>query len=214
MAYAKLSNRLSELRKRVAYIAQDDPTTLALLLEKDDINILVNTIATLGLMKSRETVGLLQPLIGHPNALVRTEIIIVLVELDDAARIALYLNDCDEKVRIKALQSLAKLKYTVIYYDILRRIKSKFFKELDFSEQREYFNCLVANGGHEVITELQKMLFKWVLFGRKSYSIMRKLSAMALADIGTEHVLNILKRGAKKRNKDVNNACQMALRKT
>ena len=214
MTYAKLSNRLQELRKAVAYIAQDDPTALVPLLENDDIDTLVNTIATLGLIKSKETVNLLQPLIDHPSALVRTEIIAVLVELDNAARIALYLNDCDEKVRIRALQALARLKYTVIYYDILRRIKSKFFRELDVAEQREYFNCLVANGGYEVITELQKMLFKWVFLGRKSYSIMRKLSAMALADIGTEHVLNILKRGAKKRNKDVNTACKMALRRT
>jgi len=214
MAFAKISKRLQELRKTVAYISQDDPTALAPLLEVDDINILVNTIATLGLIRSKATVGLLQPLTAHPNSLVRIEIIAVLVELDNAARIAPYLNDHDEKVRIKALQALARLKYTVIYYDILRRIKSKFFRELAFAEQREYFNCLVANGGHEVITELRKMLFKWVLFRRKNYRIMRKLSAMALADIGTEHVLNILKRGAKKRNKDINNACAMALRKT
>ena len=213
ITYVKLGNRLQELRKAVAYIAQDDPSALAPLLENDDINALVNTIATLGLIRSKETVNLLEPLINHPNALVRTEIIAVLVELDKASRIALYLNDGEEKVRIRALQALAKLKYTVIYYDILRRIKSKFFKDLDFPEQREYFNCLVANGGHEVITELKKMLFKWLFFGRKRYSVMRKLSAMALADIGTEHVLNILERGAKKRNKDVKDACKMALRK-
>lgn len=213
MSYVKLDNRLRELRKAAAYMAQDDVNTFKPLLEKDDINVVVNTIATLGLINSKEIIGILEPLIDHPNSLVRTEIIAVLAAFDSASRIAYYLNDQDEKVRIKALQALAKLKYTVIYYDILRRIKSKFFLELSFNEQREYFNCLVANGGYEVITELKKMLFKWKLFGRKRYDIIRKLSAMALADIGTEHVLNILEHGEKKRNRDIKSACKMALRK-
>lgn len=215
MTYVKHGKRLQEIRKIVAYIAQDDPTTLTpLLLQNEDIDILINAIATLGLIKSKESINLIEPLMDHSNALVRIEIILVLIELEKASRIATYLNDNEEKVRIKALQALAKLKYTVIYYDLLRRIKSKLFRELDFTEQREYFNCLVANGGHEVITELRKILFKWIFFGRKRYSIMRKLAAMALADIGTEHVLDILKRGAKKRNKAIKEACNMALRKT
>jgi hypothetical protein len=214
MAFIKLDKRLHELRKAVAYIAQDDPTALAPLLKSDDINILVNAISSLALIRSKEIIDLLGPLKDHPDPLVRMGIITVYVELDSAALIAHYINDLDENVRIKALQALAKLKYTVIYYDLLRKIKNKTFRDLDFSEQREYFNCLVANGGHEVITELQKMLFKWILFGRKDYRIIRKLSAMALADIGTEHVLNILKEGARKRSKDINSACNMALRKT
>ena len=213
MTFGKLKERLQDLRKAVAYVAQDDPTALATLLQEQDIDVLVNTIAILGSIKSNETITLLEPLMNHHNAAIRMEIIAVLTEMDKAVRIAKYLDDDEEIVRIKALQSLTRLKYTVIYYDLLNRIKSKTFRNLDFAEQREYFNCLVANGGHEVITQLRKMLFKWVFFRRKRYSVMRKLSAMSLADIGTGHVLDILRRGAKRRNKNISSACEMALRK-
>lgn len=213
MTFGKLKERLQKLRKAVAYIVQDDPTPFTELLQDHDIDVLINTIVTLGLIKSKETIDLLEPLMKHDNAAIRIEIIGVLTEMDKAGRIAIYLNDDDEMVRIKALQSLTRLKYTVIYYDILRRIKSKAFHELDFAEQREYFNCLVANGGHEVIAQLKKMLLKWVFFKRKRYSILRKLSAMALAEIGTQHVLEILKRGAKRKSRDIRSACEMSLRK-
>lgn len=213
MTFGKLKERLQRLREAVAYIVQDDSAPFVGLLKDQDIDVLINAIATLGLIKSKETINLLEPLMNHDNTAIRIEIIGVLTEMDKAGRIAIYLDDDDEMVRIKALQSLTSLKYTVIYYDLLRRIKSKIFHELDFVEQREYFNCLVANGGHEVIAQLKKMLFKWVFFKRKRYSILRKLSAMALAEIGTQHILEILRRGAKRKDRNIRSACEMSLRK-
>ena len=71
---------------------------------------------------------------------------------------------------------------------------------------------MVASDGKGIIKHLKKILFKWLLFGRKKYSIMRKLAAIALANISNTETLEILLHGARKRNKDIKSACEMALK--
>jgi HEAT repeat protein len=115
-------------------------------------------------------------------------------------------------VRIRALQALAVMKYLRVYEDLLHRIKNKYFRHLEFTEQKEYFNCLASTGGRDVVKQLRKMLFKWLLFGNKRYATMRKLAAYGLATINDEEARAILLEGMKKRNKDIKTACDMALR--
>ncbi len=212
MTHAKRKERLSTLRSRIASITKNDPSPVLNLLNSKNTLILINVIALTGLMKLKDTAALLQPLFSHTDPLVRMEIVTALERTEKASIIARFLDDEESLVRIKGLQALTRLKYPTIYYNLLHRIKRKYFRELEFAEQKEYFNCLVANGGKEVIKHLKKILFKWLLFGRKNYAIMRKLAAMSLADINTEEASRILQRGTKKRNKDIKTACTMALR--
>ena len=93
-------------------------------------------------------------------------------------------------------------------------MKSKYFRSLEFPEQREYFNALVATGGKDIMKQLRKMLFKWFLFGGKKYAIMRKLAAYALSTIPDNIAYKILEEGLKKRNKDIRSACEMALKQS
>lgn len=212
MVRTKRKDRLPALRHRITYIAQGDPTPVLNFLNSKDSQILINAIAVLGLMKLKDTVSILKPLIHHPEPAVRTEIISALENIEKISLIASFLDDEDSNVRIKALQVLTKIRYPKIYNGLLRRIKNKYFRDLEFVEQKEYFSCLVANGGKEVTNHLKKILFKWILFGRKKYRIMRQLSAMALANVGSAEALEILRSGAKKRNKDIETACKMALK--
>lgn len=212
MVYVKRKNRLLSLRNRMVNIAQNDPTPFLDCLNSKDTSILINAIALLGLMKYKDTLTLLQPLMFHSNPLVRIEIITALKNLGHAATIAKFLDDGNNDARIKALQTLTEIRYPRIYDTLLQRIKSKGFRNLEFTEQKEYFNCLVASDGKGIIKHLKKILFKWLLFGRKKYSIMRKLAAIALANISNTETLEILHHGAKKRNKDIKSACEMALK--
>ncbi|KPK67934.1 hypothetical protein AMJ87_12635, partial [candidate division WOR_3 bacterium SM23_60] len=111
------------------------------------------------------------------------------------------------RVRVKALQALTRISYPQLAQQLIRRIKSKSFRSLDFPEQKEYFSCLIANGSKEVARELEKILCKWVLFGRKRYQTMRELAAVALASMNSPDSLAILQKGLKKRNKHIRRAC-------
>ncbi|MBA7529228.1 hypothetical protein ES705_21422 [subsurface metagenome] len=212
MVRIKRKNRLLSLRSRIINIARNDPTHFLKYLGSKDAAILINAIALLGLMKFKDTLSLLQPLMFHPNPLVRIEIITALENIGQIAKIAEFLDDGNSDVRLKALQALTKIRYPKIYDNLLRRIKSKDFRDFEFTEQKEYFNCLVASGGKEVIKHLKKILFKWLFFGRKKYTIMRKLAALALVNINSKETREILLHGVKKRDKNIKSACEMALK--
>ncbi len=213
MAYVENRDRLLALRNRIAQMAKNDTTTVSKFLSSNDTTLLINAIAVLGLMESTETVTLLQPHMYHSSPSVRSEVISVLVNVGKPSLIGKYLNDESSYVRIKALQALTRTKYPTIYFELLERIKKKEFRDLEFAEQQEYFNCLVNNGGKDLPKHLEKILFKWILFGRKKYTVMRKLAAAALAYVGTEEALESLRRGLKKRNRDIRLACKMALKR-
>jgi len=133
-------------------------------------------------------------------------------EIGEIKLIPQFIDDPSPRVRIKALQTLTQHRYPRVYNKILEKIKKSSFFEIELPEQKEYFNCLVANGDKNLIKDLEKMLFKWVLFGRKRYQIIRRLSAQALAQISDEDALKILKTGARKRNRDIKTACEQALK--
>jgi HEAT repeat protein len=212
MTHVKRADRLTSLRSRIAYIAQGDPAHITVFLESKDPKILINAIAVLGLMKAEGVASLLQPLMYHPDENVRSEIISALENVGSASKITKFLDDPSSYVRIKVLQALTRMRHLRIYPEILQRIKSKVFFDLEFIEQKEYFNCLVANADKDIIRILKKIMFKWLLFGGKRYKIKRQLAAMALADIGGEEAYDILFKGLKKRNKDIRSACAKVLK--
>jgi HEAT repeat protein len=214
LSHVKHQKRIAALRSRIAYIVQDDPSPITAFLNDPDVKTVVNAIAIIGLMKLQKAPTLLRPLLNHPSPFVRIEIISVFEKVGKPSMIAKFIDDEGSQVRIKALQTITRIRYPRIYPELLRRIKNRAFYDLEFVEQKEFFNCLVANGGREVTKELKKMLYKWFLFGRKRYIITRKLAAMALANVASEEALKILQKGFKKRNKDIKAACQMALKQT
>ncbi len=211
MPYIERQERLLALRNRVASLARDDLTLMRNFLKSDDATILINAIAILGLMRAKDTITLLRPLFYHTNPDVRSEIISVLVNNGHTSVIAKFLDDESSYVRIKALQALTKMKYPKIYPELLQKIKSREFRSLEFAEQQEYFHCLVTNGDKKLTKDLEKILFKWLLFGRRKYRIIRQLAAAALAYIDTEEALAILRSGVKKRNKDIKLVCEKTL---
>jgi HEAT repeat protein len=212
LAQVKRKERLGELRNRIVYIMQDDPSPIIPYLSSKDDAICINAIALVGQIKLKNIGQYLKPLMSHESKDVRIEVIAALQNNESGSMVAKFLDDEQPLVRIKALQAIAAIKYLRIYEDLLKRIRNKYFRLLDFSEQKEYFNALVATGGSDVLKQLRKMLFKWFLFGGKKYMVMRKLAAYALASVPTEKARKILDDGMKKHNKDIRNACEMALR--
>ncbi len=212
LSYAERADRIHALRHRIAYIAQDDVTPVAELLKSDDVMSLINATAIIGIMRTEEATKLLQPFINHPDERLRLEIIDALGNVKQPDLLVTYVKDPHMEVRIKALRMLAKLKCPQMYPVLLDKIRDKTFLGLEFSEQREYFNYLTANADSNLVPILKNMLFKWKLFGRKRYRVMRRLAALALAQIGSSQSMEVLRVGQKKRNKDIKAACELALK--
>lgn len=207
-------DRLDALRKKIVHVTQGDVSLISPFLQSEDIQTVRNAVAVLVLMNAKETPSLLEPLSQHPDPKVRAEVILSLAQLTEPTRIVKFLDDPSSDIRIKTLQALTRSKSKDIYPELLRRVTRKDFSNKDLSEQKEYFSCLVAHGDNNLVTTLKKILFKWVLFGRKKYKNMRTLAAMSLIEIGSDEALEILRQGTKKRNRDIRLACEMALKET
>uniref|UniRef100_A0A7V3VU69 HEAT repeat domain-containing protein n=1 Tax=candidate division WOR-3 bacterium TaxID=2052148 RepID=A0A7V3VU69_UNCW3 len=204
--------RLRMLMERLAYISQQDPEPVLEFLKVNDLKTLTNVIILLGLIKNPDAIVHLKNLIFHPSPLVRKALIEAFTEFNEAGAIVNFLDDKDMGVRIKALQAISKLKYPQIYQRLIKTIKQRSFLDLNYNEQKAYFDCLVANGNKRLTRDLEKLLFKWVLFGRQRYLLKRQLSAQALARIGDARAIEILKKGLKKRNEDIRAVCETALK--
>jgi HEAT repeat protein len=214
LSFAERPDRVHSVRHRIAYIAQDDVTPIAELLQSEDVESIINATAIIGIMRSQDAAKLLEPFINHPDERLRLEIIDALGNVKQPELLVTYVKDPRMEVRIKALRMLAKLKYPQMYPVLLDKIKDKTFLNLEFNEQREYFNYLTANADSNLVPILKNMLFKRKWFGRKKYRVMRRLAASALAQIGSSESLEVLKAGEKKRNKDIQAACELALKGT
>jgi len=212
MPFTERTDRLNAMRHRISYIAQDDSASIAEFLQSDDTRVLINAVAIMGIMKASGSQKLLEPLVNHPDERVRLEVIETLGSIGKTDLIVKYMADPSQEARIKALRILGRLRYPQVYPVLLDKIKSKSFLGLDFAEQREYFNYLTANADHNLVQVMKNLLFKRKWFGRKKYRVMRRLAAMALGQIASEQSLEILRRGAEKRGKDIKAACEMALK--
>ena len=144
--------------------------------------------------------------------MVRLEVMGALASIKSPQLIVRYLNDPSEEARVKALRLLSSLKYPQVYPVLLDKIMTKNFLDLNFTEQREYFNYLTANADHNLTGILKKLLYQRKWFGRKKYRTMRRLAANALAQIGTEETREVLKKGMGKRNQDIRSVCETALK--
>jgi hypothetical protein len=212
MPFTERTDRLNAMRHRISYIAQDDSASIAEFLQSDDTRVLINAVAIMGIMKASGSQKLLEPLVNHPDERVRLEVIETLGSIGKTDLIVKYMADPSQEARIKALRILGRLRYPQVYPVLLDKIKSKSFLGLDFAEQREYFNYLTANADHNLVQVMKNLLFKRKWFGRKKYRVMRRLAAIALGQIASEQSLEILRRGAEKRGKDIKTACEMALK--
>ena len=212
MLHTERADRLSALRQRIAYIAQDDPAPVIAFLKNENTELLLNAIAIVGIMKANEAVEALETLISHPEDQVRLAVAESLGSLRQPDLVVRFMTDSSMEVRIKALRILGALKYPQVYPVLLDKIKHKSFLTLDSTEQREYFNYLTANADRNLVRILQNLLFKRKWFGRKKYRVIRRLAAMALGQIGSEDSLEVLHAGALKRNKDIQTVCEMELK--
>ncbi len=211
----KNDERLRVLQERLAYICQGDVEPILIFLKERDIRVLTSAIVILGIIKNPSGISHLKALALHPSPLVRKSIVDALTEFGDTKMISDFLEDTDVNVRIRALQALEKLGgYSPIYQKLIKTIKHREFLNLNYNEQKAYFNCLVANGNKKLIKDLEKILFKWVLFGKQKYLVKRQLSAQALAKVGNETAISILRKGMQKRNEDIRAVCETALRFT
>ncbi len=213
MPSVQRAERLEKLRDNVAYIAQTDYQPLLIFLQSKSADLIVNAIAVLCRIGISDIVDHLDPLRDHQRPEVRSSLVHAYKVFRQPSRIAFFLDDEDPNVRIKALQTLTAVNFPAVYNKLITRIKSKMFHNLDFAEQKETFNCLVANGGPGMTKILRKMLFRWILFGRKRYLVIRKLAALALADINTDEAHEILEQGIMKRNSDIKQACTLGLKR-
>ncbi len=208
----KNQERLKKLLDRLAYICQGDPVPLYEFLKVRDLTILNSAIRIIGLIGNRNAITNLKNLMLHPSAAVRIALIDAFGEMQEPFLISNFLDDREIEVRIKALRTLEKINYPQIYQRLLKTIRNSSFLRLTYDEQKAYFDCLVANHNDKTPQHLERILYKWILWGKKRYLKKRQLSAQALAKLGTQKAIDILQKGLRKKDVDIRAVCENALR--
>lgn len=211
----KNEKRRQAILAQIARLAHGNLKLIYPFLDSPQQQEVINAIALIGLMRQSEALVKLRSFATHPEPLVRIALIEALFNLNEPTAILPFIDDPATAVRIHALQALTAAQYRRAYKFLQQRLKNKDFLARDIAEQRELVNCLVSVGETQSVTRfLGRLLFKWLLFGRKKYRIMRKLAAYGLAQIGTETARAILNQGARKSNRDIKQACLAALKES
>jgi hypothetical protein len=204
-------DRLTKLHEKILDMVHNDPLPVATALSSREDSVVMNAITVLTLMRSKEAASYLQPLVHHGEPLVRARAVTALESLRVPSMIVAFLDDSERDVRTKALSALTAAPYSKIYAKLFKTMQGSDFLTVEPSEQKAYFDCLIANGGDVLAADLKKILYKRSLFGNERYHTVRTLAASALTDIGSEESLAILKHGTKAKVKDIRNVCQTAL---
>lgn len=211
----KNEKRAKTFLTQIARLAQGDLKLIYPFLDSSNRQEVINAIALIGLMRQSEALVKLRSFSNHTEPLVRIALIEALFNLGEPSAILPFVDDPEPAVRIHSLQALTAAQYRRAYKFLQQRLQSKDFLDREIAEQRELVTCLVSVGETHLVTRfLGRLLFKWLLFGRKKYRIMRKLAAYGLAQIGSEAARAILNQGARKSNRDIKQACMSALKES
>lgn len=205
----KASNFLKEMGKQdlgaLLNLARRSKPSLA----KEIINILVET-------GDRKEISHLDDFINHQNKEIRIEVIQALGKTGDEASnkiLIKFLSDKDEEVRTRAAMNLTYVgdKSTLDY--VMQVAQQKDFKDRNRLEKKAYLTFLASTKSAEVNDFLRSILKKRSIFTRTKLNETRLCVVSALEAAATREALEILKEGAKIRNKAIRSACKRTLMK-
>ncbi len=176
-----------------------------------------NTLCVLGELKDKRGVEFINFAIKHKDPRVRKESIRALEKINDpgsgAALISL-LDDNLEKVRIMAVELLARWKVKEAVKPLLELIKKKEFHYIDFEEKKQLLSALAKIGKDQVIPFYKKLLKRRAFFNRKKKIETKILAIKALGALNSLKAKCLLKEIKRKRNKALQEASAKALVKT
>jgi hypothetical protein len=199
--------------KALAALCREDPERLAPWALDERWFVVRNVVHVLGLIGGTAIVGLLRPLVRHPEPRVGIEIVRALepLELEHSRPLLLeLLPGADTRVFGAVLHRLASKRDPEIARLVHGWLRVPEFHQRPPEQQRGIYSALGSCGGDELLPELEAELLATKWFDAKHTAHCQSL-ARAIARFGTPASCAVLERGATSRSAPAREACRAAL---
>lgn len=175
-----------------------------------------NMVLVLGRIGDPTIVDRFRPLVHHPRAQVRKEVVRAIQQMNDpnAADLQLsFLKDPDGGIRMAAVRALGQARYQPARELLLQIIQSRECRGKNLAEKALLFDALGRIGGEVVIPILEKILRRrsWFFLRTRKQTELGMCSALALKRIGTPRAIAVLEAGRTLRDTRRRQACAKAL---
>jgi HEAT repeat protein len=202
------------LVRAIAELCGSNPERLAPWLTDERWYVVRNAVIVVASATGGAPVGLLHPLVRHPELRVRQEIVAALAHArPDAARPLLLelLDDPEPSIRGAALHQLGARRDPTAAAAILRRVLEPEFRRRPIEEVRSVAGALGGCAGDEALPYLEEQLVapRWFDAGSGPYC---QVMARCIARIGTPAALAMLERGAESKTPATRDACRLVLK--
>ncbi|MGQ0550611.1 MAG: HEAT repeat domain-containing protein [Armatimonadota bacterium] len=147
-----------------------------------------NVVNVLGRLHNPRAVAHLRRLFGHADYRVRREAVMALAFIDtEEAQTALatFLDDPDERIRIRAMQSLAIPRAWLAMPQLFALLERRDFFNRTFALKRSALEVLVRLGARQSLPVIKRLAGAWLVFGHRGREL-RRLARVAAGIIEGE----------------------------
>lgn len=169
-----------------------------------------------GKIADKQALPLLNKFTGHRNKEIRLAVIKTLARIDDASINPIligFLSDRDGELRAQAAMSLKSCEDQDTVAFIIQIAEQKDFRDRLKEEKKALLEYLADAHSRETSKLLRSLLKKRSILKRSKQDETRLCAIPALQKMGNREARKILTEGARLRNKDIQIACKLALRK-
>jgi len=197
-------------------VGKEDPALLFNIAKDHRAALTQKIIEIAGKIADKQVLPHLKKFTDHQNKEVRLALIKALSKIDDASINPIligFLSDRDGELRTQAAMSLKSCEDLDTIALIIQIAEQKDFRNRLKQEKKALLEYLADAKSEEVSTLLCSILKKWRIFGKSKQDETRLCAVPALQKMGNHEAQKILEKGAKFRNKAIQMACKLALRK-
>lgn len=177
-------------------IGRDQPDEFFPFLRDDRWYLVRNSVLILRLIGDPTALKYIRNLITHKDPRIRKEVLFYLQTIADETafeNMLRFLSDDMGSLRVRALRTLVKAKYTKGLKQILQIIKAESFEEKELPEKKVFFEAAGVLGEDEIIPLLKEMLMKKFWFNKSKEREEVICSTAALRMIASPKALEVLK---------------------
>ncbi|NIM58799.1 MAG: hypothetical protein GTO16_07630 [Candidatus Aminicenantes bacterium] len=197
-------------------IAQENIAPVAKIASVDRVTLTKEVVAILGRIGGKQILPYLINFSEYKHKAIRLEIIHAMSKIKDKDTnkiLMRFLSDKDGEVRTRAAMNLKYPGDKITLKFVMQLVQEKDFTNKSKLEKKALLNFLACAKNSEVIALLNSMLKKWTILATSKQNETRLCAVSALENMATPEAVDILKEGAKIRNKTIRNACDLALRR-
>jgi len=183
---------------------------------EDRVSLTKEVVAILGRIGGKQILPYLVNFSDYQHKAIRLEIIHAMSKIKDKATnmiLIRFLSDKDGEVRTRAAMNLKYYGDKATLNHVMQLAQEKDFANKSKLEKKALLSFLARTKNGQVIDLLHSMLKKWSILSTSKQNETRLCAVSALETMATPEAVDILKEGAKIRNKTIRNACSLALRR-